>query len=294
LPEEISDWMYVDNGRLVGGTTVRVLRNSASEEEGAEFDQSVPFVIADDVDPERPLTRLLDAVGHEDLAVLSRVLRDHPKLKNRRGVVCIVCLLGGMERESMCALEYAAHLGRTASARILLEAGAKPNIAAAFRNRPLHMAAMYGHVDVARLLVKHGADIDARNRRGRTALLIACSNDHVPCALALLELGADVRLGDRESGAGVMHEVRDVGLARRLLEAGAPRDLPAKDGDTPLHYAVINGFIDVAVFLIERGAPLDVTNEDGKTPLDIAREPDGLEEKDRLRIERAVQARERR
>ncbi len=42
-PTEISDWMYIDNGRLVGGETLRVLRNTLSPQERAEFDQSMPF-----------------------------------------------------------------------------------------------------------------------------------------------------------------------------------------------------------------------------------------------------------
>lgn len=43
--EEISDWMYVDNGKLVGGYTLRVLRERMSEEERQELDRSVPFSI---------------------------------------------------------------------------------------------------------------------------------------------------------------------------------------------------------------------------------------------------------
>jgi uncharacterized protein YegJ (DUF2314 family) len=44
-PGEISDWMYVENEKLVGGETLRVLRNALSPAERAAFDESVPFVI---------------------------------------------------------------------------------------------------------------------------------------------------------------------------------------------------------------------------------------------------------
>jgi uncharacterized protein YegJ (DUF2314 family) len=40
---EISDWMYVKNGRLVGGYTIRVLYDKASPQERAEMDRSLPF-----------------------------------------------------------------------------------------------------------------------------------------------------------------------------------------------------------------------------------------------------------
>jgi uncharacterized protein YegJ (DUF2314 family) len=44
-PSKISDWMYVENRKLVGGQTLRVLRDSLTPAERADFDKSVPFVI---------------------------------------------------------------------------------------------------------------------------------------------------------------------------------------------------------------------------------------------------------
>lgn len=37
-PSHISDWMYVDDGRLVGGYTTRVIRDRMSAEQRMEFD----------------------------------------------------------------------------------------------------------------------------------------------------------------------------------------------------------------------------------------------------------------
>src|SRR5262249_45481080 len=42
-PSKVSDWMFVENGKLVGGYTIRVLRDTMSTKERAEFDRSVPF-----------------------------------------------------------------------------------------------------------------------------------------------------------------------------------------------------------------------------------------------------------
>lgn len=42
-PEEISDWMYIDDGKLVGGFSVRVLRDKMPEKERAEFEKGLPF-----------------------------------------------------------------------------------------------------------------------------------------------------------------------------------------------------------------------------------------------------------
>jgi uncharacterized protein YegJ (DUF2314 family) len=44
-PSEISDWMYIDHGVLLGGYTIRALRNRLSGPDRAEFDRSLPFKI---------------------------------------------------------------------------------------------------------------------------------------------------------------------------------------------------------------------------------------------------------
>src|SRR5262249_6721981 len=43
--KEISDWMYIENGKLVGGFTIRVLRDKLAAKERLEFDKNIPFVI---------------------------------------------------------------------------------------------------------------------------------------------------------------------------------------------------------------------------------------------------------
>jgi uncharacterized protein YegJ (DUF2314 family) len=43
--DRVSDWMFVENGRLVGGYTLRVLRERMSPSERKKFDASVPFKI---------------------------------------------------------------------------------------------------------------------------------------------------------------------------------------------------------------------------------------------------------
>jgi uncharacterized protein YegJ (DUF2314 family) len=41
----VEDWMYIENKKLVGGYTVRVLRNRLTPEERKALDDSVPFKI---------------------------------------------------------------------------------------------------------------------------------------------------------------------------------------------------------------------------------------------------------
>ncbi|MGL6096472.1 MAG: DUF2314 domain-containing protein [Fimbriiglobus sp.] len=44
-PDKISDWMYVENRKLVGGETLRSLRDALPAAERPDFDKNLPFVI---------------------------------------------------------------------------------------------------------------------------------------------------------------------------------------------------------------------------------------------------------
>jgi uncharacterized protein YegJ (DUF2314 family) len=44
-PDKISDWMYIEHLKLVGGYTMRVLRDAMPPAERADFDKSVPFKV---------------------------------------------------------------------------------------------------------------------------------------------------------------------------------------------------------------------------------------------------------
>jgi uncharacterized protein YegJ (DUF2314 family) len=45
LPLKISDWMIVEDNKLIGGYTIRVLRNTMTVDKKKEFDQTIPFKI---------------------------------------------------------------------------------------------------------------------------------------------------------------------------------------------------------------------------------------------------------
>jgi len=43
--ELVSDWMYLENKKLVGGFTIRVVRDKLTPKERQEFDRKAPFVL---------------------------------------------------------------------------------------------------------------------------------------------------------------------------------------------------------------------------------------------------------
>ena len=74
--EMISDWMIVDGGRLIGGYTIRAIRNQLPEEQLADFDrglggiyvdEGVDHLPVDDTTPEGALLLLEQAYQEDNL-----------------------------------------------------------------------------------------------------------------------------------------------------------------------------------------------------------------------------------
>jgi uncharacterized protein len=65
-------------------------------------------------------------------------------------------------------IHSASAVGDRASVRLLLEAGANPNVRQEGGFTPLHTAAHNADAELAKLLLEHGADPDAANDEGKT------------------------------------------------------------------------------------------------------------------------------
>lgn len=73
--DELSDWMIVENGRLIGGYTIRVLRDKMSDQERKKFDAGIGVYIDEGVDyfphdfstPEGAILCIEDAYDAQDI-----------------------------------------------------------------------------------------------------------------------------------------------------------------------------------------------------------------------------------
>jgi ankyrin repeat protein len=170
--------------------------------------------------PQDPVaTQVLDAIRRGDRASVARLLKQSPQAARARG-------FGGIT-----PLMYAALYRDTASARLLLDAGADPNA----RNDAGATALMWAVDDlgITRLLLERGADPNVRSADGRSALLLAAGR-----AGALDVVKALVDAGATLDGQAVLTQAGDAGEAavlRLLLDRGAdttvlPVDLAMRSG----------------------------------------------------------------
>lgn len=126
-------------------------------------------------------------------------------------------------------LYLAAWRDRPSVARILLEAGADPDVGRASNGfTPLHRAARNGHLEVARLLLDAGATLEARSDRGSTAFLQAAYGERSEVLRFLAGAGADLDAARPGSGqTALIWAVREEkwDLALLLVELGARGDI---------------------------------------------------------------------
>ena len=159
--------------------------------------------------------------------------------------------------------------------RILLERGADPNLRELIEpddedpslkgDSPLEAAIESDDIEVVRLLIQYGVNL----QRYPSALH---STTSMGMARFLINCGAPVD-GRNEDGATYLQtvasdeEAEDV--ARLLVVRGANVNVRDEEGMTLLHSAVMEPRIEFAKLLIAHGADVNAKDANGYTPLDI-------------------------
>lgn len=174
--------------------------------------------------PDPKATKLMHLLRDGDRAAFRALLLENPRAATLKGP-------GGST-----PLMYAALYGDAESVRLLLEAGADPNISNEAGATPLMWAV--DDIDKTRLLIRSGADVDARSDDGRTPLLIAAAR---PGSYDIIKLLLDHKANPSQvvnTYRGPMTPLRLAGeagdepLLRLLLERGA--NAKAMGGVLPL------------------------------------------------------------
>jgi ankyrin repeat protein len=121
--------------------------------------------------------------------------------------------------------------------------------------------------------LRHAAGVP--NRTGYTPLLVAARTGDETAVIDLLEAGAnpDAEVAGHLHETPLMEAARDgyVGIAHRLIRAGAHVDHLDATRQTALMWAVREGETDYARALLQAGAQRGLRNRDGETALDIAK-----------------------
>ncbi len=150
------------------------------------------------------------------------------------------------------ALPRAVANGNVEMVRILLEAGADPDL----KGRgftPLGMSALQGHVRIVRLLLKAGADVDRKSNDGNTPIIAATLMHRTDVVRELLAYHPDMTIWNREGrvSLGIAVEQGDTDIVTMMLAAGVDPNLMDRNGNRPLFWA--GDRQDIATMLVARG-----------------------------------------
>lgn len=146
-----------------------------------------------------------------------------------------------------------------AMVKLLLEKGANVNIASnKIDNTPIMIASVKGYADIVQLLIEQSnPDMSILNGYGGTALIPACERGHVDVVKLLLErTNVNVNHVNRPGWTAMLEAIvfSDGGknqqeIVRMLLSHGADKNIPDKQGMTPLEHAEKRGFKELANIL---------------------------------------------
>ena len=202
-------------------------------------------------------------------------------------------------------LHVASNAGHDSVVAVLIQFGARVDVANADGDTPLHLACSEGRVGAARVLLDNGsANVDTKNSDGRTALHAAAEKGFDEIVALLLAWKADVNSRDSEQrtplylarshkevdillannadpniatcqGRTLLHDACGWGqerIVRSLLLAHVDTEARDSSGQTPLMKACRarkNGAA-VVTLLLESGANVNAGDGAGVTPVHIA------------------------
>jgi ankyrin repeat protein len=148
-------------------------------------------------------------------------------------------------------------------AKLLLENGAEVNYVAINGQTPAHKAATTGMADVLATLLDWGADITLRDEFGSTALIAAGSSYigiQAEAVRLLLRHGADANACN-DDGETVLHYAvldNEPRLVEDILNHGIDASISSRRGGSALHFAVYKGYADIVKLLLAHGADLEL------------------------------------
>jgi ankyrin repeat protein len=201
------------------------------------------------------LTLLHRAVERRDLTSIAFLLKNHAS----------VDIVSNDKKQTslhlLCALDDADDEISKEIAVLLLDSAANPNLQDANGNTCLHLAVLSRNFTLLQQLLQHETvHLEVLNQDSKTPLAIALrylSDGDESFARTLVDHKAQINSVDPASGDTLLHRMaRDSNMsgALFLLSQKAKANVINSRGESPLHFAAVNGLLSVLEALLQAGA----------------------------------------
>lgn len=162
-------------------------------------------------------------------------------------------------------LMKAAEGGSADLVKLALKSGGRVDEVGGYWNRtPLAEAAAAGSLEAVKVLLDAGADPNVKDSNGRSAVRLALDREAHDVVELLVSRGA---LAERKELFDRAAEGDLAKLTALLVDERADPSVRVELGRTPLHEASALGHVDVVRALLHAGAGVDIADQDGFTPL---------------------------
>ena len=181
--------------------------------------------------------QLVVAVRDGDVSALEGALAHHADVEARDWWGRTALTLAVMHKNESCLvalIEHRADVNAVQNTATFALKGVEAN------KTVLMEAAESGNLRFVELLMANGAKINRRDEFGLSALSFAVRAGHTPMVKFLLSKGAD------------------------------PNVLQTWSGDSPLMWAAVQGYEEIAGLLLKHGANVTLKNRNGESPLSLA------------------------
>ncbi|KAF4518372.1 hypothetical protein B566_EDAN007099 [Ephemera danica] len=123
----------------------------------------------------------------------------------------------------------------------------------------LIVAAFRNHTEICKILLEAGAAPDIQNEMGRTALIYAVQNENLGLMKMLLDRGVNVEATTKEEGYTALHIASSsyrssVEMLKLLVSHNANINAKNKKGETPLTNAWEDRNREAFIYLLKLGA----------------------------------------
>jgi len=164
--------------------------------------------------------------------------------------------------------------GRIDIAKYLAEKGADVNWSDGNDMTLLHLASAEGQLEVVKYLIEEkGADVNCKDKDENTPLHLAATSGRVAAAKIVADRITNIGRKDKDRMIRLMCTAQkgQMDVVRYLVEE-KHADVNCQNiyGMTPLHFAAINGQLELVQFLFDHSADVNCKDEEGRTPVHLA------------------------